>query len=285
MKTITLSLTLLGAILLSLLSAVLAHAQRVFVSATGLDGNPCTFALPCRSFQHAHDVVAAGGEIDVLDPAGYGPVIINKAISIQGHGFSGISASSGNAITINAGSSNKVSLRGLLIDGLGTGANGILFTGGAALAIHDSVVRRFSTGISISPNGSTAASGVLDGLTVEDNASTGILFNGNSSTGGVAFTVRNSVIAQNGNGLVDSSCCGGAFTRIMVQSSTIANSSSNGLTVDGDAAELRLTGLVVTGNSFAISETGGGVLASSGNNAIIANIFSDGLVLGTFALK
>ena len=57
-----------------------AQAQRVFVSATGSDGNPCTFASPCRSFQHAHDLTAAGGEIDVLDPAGYGAVTITKAI-------------------------------------------------------------------------------------------------------------------------------------------------------------------------------------------------------------
>src|ERR1700686_5098439 len=62
----------------AMLSAVPAQAQRVFVSATGSDGNPCTFASPCRSFQHAHDVVAAGGEIDVLDPAGYGALTINK---------------------------------------------------------------------------------------------------------------------------------------------------------------------------------------------------------------
>src|SRR6516162_4145543 len=72
-----------------------AQAQsRVFVSATGSDGNPCTFAAPCRSFQHAHDVTSANGEIDVIDPAGYGPLTISKSISIQGHGFSGISVPS-----------------------------------------------------------------------------------------------------------------------------------------------------------------------------------------------
>src|ERR1700740_2887753 len=80
-----------------------AQAQRLFVSATGLDGNPCTFASPCRTFQHAHDVTGANGEIDVLDPAGYGSLTITKGISIQGHGFSGISVpSGGTGITINA---------------------------------------------------------------------------------------------------------------------------------------------------------------------------------------
>src|SRR5262249_4943843 len=96
-----------------------AQAQtRVFVSATGSDSNPCTFAAPCRAFQHAHDVVAAGGEIDVLDPAGYGAVTITKAISIQGHGFAGIAVpSGGTGIFINAGAFDRVHLAGLLIDG------------------------------------------------------------------------------------------------------------------------------------------------------------------------
>ena len=55
---------------------------RVFVAAQGADSNPCTFAMPCRTFQHAHDVVAPNGEIDVLDPAGYGALVITKSISI-----------------------------------------------------------------------------------------------------------------------------------------------------------------------------------------------------------
>src|SRR5215471_18886117 len=94
----------LSAIAASLLAFMLipnaAQAQptRVFVAAQGSDGNPCTFALPCRTFQHAHDVVAAKGEIDVLDPAGYGSLTITKAISIQGHGFAGLAVTSGDGI-------------------------------------------------------------------------------------------------------------------------------------------------------------------------------------------
>src|SRR5262249_31161057 len=103
---------------------------RVFVAATGSDGNPCTFASPCRTFQHAHDVVAAGGEINVLDPAGYGSVNIMKSISIQAHGFAGISATGGAAITINAGVNGIVNLQGLIIEGGGIGVTGILFNAG-----------------------------------------------------------------------------------------------------------------------------------------------------------
>jgi hypothetical protein len=120
------------------------QAQRVFVSATGSDGNPCSFASPCRTFQHAHDVVPANGEIDVLDPAGYGAVNIIKSISIQGHGFSGITATAGNAININAGVI-KINLRGLLLDGAGTGTNGINFlAAGGILSIQDCQIRNFA---------------------------------------------------------------------------------------------------------------------------------------------
>src|SRR5262245_13737845 len=96
----------------------LAQAQtRLFVAAQGLDSNPCTFAQPCRTFQHAHDVMASGGEIDVLDPAGYGAVIITKAISIQGHGFAGISTTfNAQAIRIDATAQDIVNLNGLLLD-------------------------------------------------------------------------------------------------------------------------------------------------------------------------
>src|SRR5262245_22076997 len=102
MLKITLSAFAASLLALSLIpNPAQAQPARVFVAAQGSDSNPCTFAQPCRTFQKAHDTVAARGEIDVLDPAGYGTVTITKAISIQGHGFAGIGVASGaNWITI-----------------------------------------------------------------------------------------------------------------------------------------------------------------------------------------
>src|SRR5690242_4814983 len=153
------STVVLSAIACSVLLCTPAHAlpARVFVSGTGSDSNACTFLAPCRTFQHAHDSVAAGGEIDVLTPAGYGPLTITQAISIQGHGFSGISAPSGNAITINAGASDKINLRGLLIDGVGTGTAGISCNNlVGSLNIQDSLIRNTQLGIDFEPSGSSA---------------------------------------------------------------------------------------------------------------------------------
>src|SRR5262245_40955387 len=141
------ALSALAASLLALgLDIPAAHAQqRAFVAAQGSDANPCTFAQPCRTFQHAHDVLASGGEIDVLDPAGYGPLNITKGISIQGHGFAGISTSpNGRAIEINATATDAVSLNGLLVEGNGVGQYGIIFTTANSLVVDNCVVRNFT---------------------------------------------------------------------------------------------------------------------------------------------
>ena len=129
-----------------------AQPARVFVAAQGSDANLCTFAQPCRTFQHAHDVVVAGGEIDVLDPAGYGAVNITKSLSIQGHGFSGITVTGGNAISINAPEDAIVNLNGLLLEGSGTGDFGIGLSTAGFVTITNTVIRRFAlSGLGLGP--------------------------------------------------------------------------------------------------------------------------------------
>src|SRR5579883_3053822 len=106
-------------------------SNRAWVSGHGVDQASCgSPASPCRTFQYTHDnVIAPGGEIDVLDPAGYGAVTITKALSIvnDGVGTAGVQqgTTGATAITINAGSTDTVTLRGLDIDGLGAGQSGI----------------------------------------------------------------------------------------------------------------------------------------------------------------
>jgi hypothetical protein len=123
------TMTKAAAVLLALIvTALPAQAQQVraFVSGTGLDTNPCTLAQPCRTFQRAHDIAPANALIEALDPAGYQPLVINKGISIQGHGYSSIfqTAVNGIAITISVTTGDPVLLRGLFLDGGGTGEPG-----------------------------------------------------------------------------------------------------------------------------------------------------------------
>ena len=46
-----------------------------------MDTNPCTESQPCRTFQQAYKTAPANGEIDVLDPAEYGPLTITGPIT------------------------------------------------------------------------------------------------------------------------------------------------------------------------------------------------------------
>src|SRR3954468_6335604 len=132
----------------TVLHAVPAYAQaaRTYVSGSGLDGNPCTTDLPCKTLQAALGKTVAGGQIYALDSADYGYVTINKAVSIIGaDGAAGILApSSVTGITIGAAANDVINLQGLDIDGSGTGTNGILFQTGASLHIKDSEIRGFA---------------------------------------------------------------------------------------------------------------------------------------------
>jgi hypothetical protein len=159
-------ITSLPAIAGALLACGLAPApaqagpNRTFVSGTGIDSGACSRTAPCRTLAFALSVTTAGGEIDVLDPAGYGAVTIIHAISIvnDGAGTAGITASSGNAITINAGTSDSVHLRGLTIEGISGATNGILFNSGGNLEIENCVVRGFVSGAGIFISPSTSSS-------------------------------------------------------------------------------------------------------------------------------
>jgi hypothetical protein len=115
----------LAAVALTLLAtAPITSAQaqntRSFVSAqSGSDSNPCTRSAPCRTFAFAITQTNAGGEINTLDPGGYGTLTINKSISIvSGLGEAGVLVPSGQVgITINAGATDIINLRGLIIEG------------------------------------------------------------------------------------------------------------------------------------------------------------------------
>src|SRR6266446_6592240 len=79
----TLKLIVVPLFTITLLAALPAFgAPRTFVSGLGNDANPGTLTSPKRSFASALTVTDAGGEIIVLDSAGYGPVTINKSVSI-----------------------------------------------------------------------------------------------------------------------------------------------------------------------------------------------------------
>ena len=302
MRKIALSLTLLATSLACLLLAVPAQAQpiRVFVSLTGADSNPCTFASPCKSAQHAHDVVAAGGELRMLDPGSYGLLTITKAISILGDGHGGIAAQSGaTAITINAGANDKVNLRGLVIEGFGTGATGIMFNTGASLHIQDSAVRNFANvgiyfrptaasrlnvsqtvvsdggntafAIIIQPAGSGSANAALDHVEL-DYGATGLQLIGDLTTGTIDVSIADSVISNifAGDGIAAQSGPGGGVTHLMVRNCNVSNN-SRGIAAFGTAAIVRVTKSTITANTTGWGAFNSATLYSYNDNNVDGN--------------
>jgi hypothetical protein len=86
-----------------------------------------------------------GGEITALDSGAFGPVTINKALTIDADGaVAGILAASGAGIVVNAGPSDTVTLRGLTLEGQGTAANGISILAAGAVRIDHCYIDNFS---------------------------------------------------------------------------------------------------------------------------------------------
>src|SRR5438132_1441953 len=162
MPNIKLSLFVLGALLATCLqvSAVHAQATRTWVSGVGDDANPCSRTAPCKTFAGAISKTAAFGEINCLDPGGFGAVTITKSMMIRcNYTEGGVLVAGTNSIIVNLPSATDVVyLEGLDILGANTGINGITFIQNGTLHVKGSVIREFnaagtSCGIKFAPTG------------------------------------------------------------------------------------------------------------------------------------
>ena len=207
-----LRLALRAALLVStaLALASLAHAQanRTWVSGVGDDANPCSRTAPCKTFAGAISKTVAGGEIDALDPGGFGEVTISKSITIDGTGvIAGILASVGNGVTIN--SKEKINLitvrlRGLAINGVGSGVNGINVVSANKVVIEDCVIDGFTgSGINVAGGAvfvkNTAIRNNGTGVNAAGSSQVGLtdvelVFNGAALVGGPSIVQLNNVV-------------------------------------------------------------------------------------------
>jgi hypothetical protein len=166
------------------LGAATLHAQatRTWVSGVGDDANPCSRTAPCKTFAGAISKTAPGGEINVLDPGGFGGVTITKAITISSTCFeAGVLVSGTPGITVAAGPNDRVILEGLDIYGLGTGTNGVNFASGLVLIIRNSKILYFANqGVNVASNTANARVVIQNCLIAFNGTS------GNGNTGGVA---------------------------------------------------------------------------------------------------
>lgn len=173
-----------------------AQATRTWVSGVGDDANPCSRTAPCKTFAGAISKTASGGEINVLDPGGFGGVTITKPITISSECFeAGVLVSGTNAIIVNVpNASDEVVLRGLDIDGIGTGVvtslSGIKTITGGTVHVEKCTVHRFLDGINFVPTVANSKQIVLD---------TNVRGNGNTSAatgGGVTISPSGAATAD-----------------------------------------------------------------------------------------
>jgi len=294
--------------------AALAQASRTWVSGVGDDANPCSRTAPCKTFAGAISKTAAGGEINALDPGGYGAVTITKSITINAdHVEGGVVVSVTNAIVVNAGANDVVVLRGLDIEGLNTGLNGIRFLAGGSLHVQKCLIRNFNgvnngngiqfvpttssklfvsdtsitrngvnvqgNGIRIAPSGSGSAAVVIERTHLSDNQN-GIRVDGTATSGDVNVSISDSIISGNrGNGIVN---LGDA--QVMVANSTASNNGAMGIRSTSAGAVTRIGNNTVTGNGTGLLADAGGQLLSYGNNRVNGN-GTDGAPSATIAPK
>ena len=181
-------------VLLTLSAAAQAQATRTWVSGVGDDANPCSRTAPCKTFAGAISKTATGGEINVLDPGGFGGVTITKSITISSEGFeAGVLVSGTNAIVINATTTSNVVLRGLDVEGLGTGLVGIKVLGGlGSLHVEKCTINNFrgsnGSGIEIATS--------LAGTTQVYIKDTIVRNNGQGVGGGIFFNSTGSAVVK-----------------------------------------------------------------------------------------
>ncbi len=156
MRELRLVLSMMAVVLVTLVLAPAAHAQatRTWVSGVGDDANPCSRTAPCKTFAGAISKTASGGEINVLDPGGFGAVTITKPITISSQSFeAGVLVPGTNGIIVNVpNATDTVILRGLDIEGLGTGLSGVLVLTGGDVTVENSTINNFTdSGIKFTP--------------------------------------------------------------------------------------------------------------------------------------
>jgi len=263
-----------------------AQATRTWVSGVGDDANPCSRTAPCKTFAGAISKTTAGGEIDALDPGGFGALTITKAITLDGGGGQVVSVlvSGTNGIVVSAGTNDIVILRNLRINGIGTGLNGVLFNSGTQLIENCDIFGFTQSGISAntstvsdlyvtntyitnSVNGISLATSSAGMLVVIDRTRVfNVTTNGIGVNSGIIDTeITNTAITSAATGLIVS----GGSTRANVDTSAILNNTT-AFNAAASGSIIRISNNIIYDNATNFTIAGGATIATTGNNRVKA---------------
>ena len=286
--------TATGIFLLGATTQATAQATRTWVSGVGDDVNPCSRTAPCKTFAGAISKTAARGEINCIDPGGFGAVTITKSITIDCVGvLAGVLVSGANGIIVNALSTDTVILRNLDINGIGAGLNGIRVLSAANVHIENAVIYGFvQSGIDFRPVSDSKL--MVNNVTIRNNTMHGIYalpapgmvtavlvaksrLNQNGLTGirvdDGSATVSDTVLQ--GNGAHGASAVSNG--KIMLERVVTAGNVNGGVLANGAGAIIWMSNVTSVNNNFGLfAPLGGGQLISFGNNRVANNAISNG---------
>jgi hypothetical protein len=260
-----------------------AHAQatRTWVSGVGDDVNPCSRTAPCKTFAGAISKTAVNGEINAIDPGGYGAVTITKSITIDGAGTHASALNAGiSGVTVSydfftsPGETRKtVRLRNLSLNGTDTGTNGVRIVGGASTAgsevfVEDCVIdgNFAGTGRGISDERGGGGELYVTNTTVRNMGGTGIVvIPVNSGATRIDATISDVRVQNCAYGIVASS---GA--RISVSNSVISGNTNHALGVEGPfgASEMHVSNSRISGNATGVSQAFGGTVRLTNSDVV-----------------
>ena len=283
MRNIALSITVLGTMLVPLLHAAPAHAQasRTWVSGVGDDANPCSRTAPCKTFAGAISKTATNGEINCLDPGGFGAVTITKSITIDCHEiFGSILNSSVNAVNIAFNSfagtdvRKSVRLRNINMQGFNNGTNGVRITGGTvtggSVFIEDCLIdgNFGGTGRGITDERTGGGELTVTNTTLRNLLGAGIHVQPATGSSTIFAAIHNVRVHNANIGIF-----GANGVRMMVSSSVASGNTTAGFQVDGPLAnsQMNINGSVSTANGDGVRNGGGTVIIRLSNNDINYN--------------
>ncbi len=273
MGKLMLAIVGLGILVLSAAPAQ-AQATRTWVSGVGSDANPCSRTAPCKTFAGAISKTFINGEINCLDPGGFGAVTITKSITIDCHEvFASILASGVNGIIINiAVNANDplrtVRIRNININGAGasgsigtrTGLNGIRIDAALDVFIEDVMIDGF-TQRGILDQRAAAGNLYVSNTTLRNMAGAGAAVAPSSGAPRIDATFTNVLSENNTFGIAI-----GSGARAMIRRSTLAGNTNSGLEVEGPAGAAE-----VNCDSCVISNNATGILVVAGGTARLSN--------------